>query len=602
MNVELAIHRAHVVPPAVELDDRADHTVLRTAGRRTPSRSTRSSGAPRRGPPAAAPARRAAGARRASSSPTRGRVIGCAELAPLSTASPRSARSSCPRRPRGRHRPPLVAELLRIARLEDSTSCARSRTSRATSSAWASPSCRTRGCRRRSRWTASAARCSATAASRRWCSRCRQQRRSRRAATLATARSGRGPDAHWRVAGGVTAPAGFRAAGLHCGIKASGKPDLALVAADAAGGRRGPVHARTRRRRRRCSCRSRTSNAAAAGPGGRHQQRLRQRLHRPAGPRRRRSRWPRLHRGRSSAAVPEEVLVASTGVIGVNLKMDAVRGGHPEGGGGARRRRRRGRRRRHHDDRSVSEVGRRRGAVCRRQLPRRRHGEGLGHDRAAHGDDARLPDDRCRRRRRHCCSVRSSMRAATPSTRSRWTASRRPTTACSRWPAAPAASPSTRRSYPALFEGLRAVALELSLGIVRGGEGATKLVAGHGDRRGDRGRRVDRGARHRQFAAGEDRGPRRRSELGPPGRGSRPLGRRLRARAGARPHRRRWCSSTTASRSTSSRRRRPSTCRARTSTSRWTSAPAARTRHRLDLRPVDGLRPDQRRVPARDGP
>ena len=31
--------------------------------------------------------------------------------------------------------------------------------------------------------------------------------------------------------------------------------------------------------------------------------------------------------------------------------------------------------------------------------------------------------------------------------------------------------------YGALFEGLRAVALELSLGIVRGGEGATKLIA-----------------------------------------------------------------------------------------------------------------------------
>ena len=35
------------------------------------------------------------------------------------------------------------------------------------------------------------------------------------------------------IAGGVTAPRGFRAAGLHCGIKASGKPDLSLVACDA---------------------------------------------------------------------------------------------------------------------------------------------------------------------------------------------------------------------------------------------------------------------------------------------------------------------------------------------------------------------------------
>ena len=35
------------------------------------------------------------------------------------------------------------------------------------------------------------------------------------------------------IDGGVTAPAGFRAAGLACGIKANGKPDLALVATEA---------------------------------------------------------------------------------------------------------------------------------------------------------------------------------------------------------------------------------------------------------------------------------------------------------------------------------------------------------------------------------
>ena len=34
------------------------------------------------------------------------------------------------------------------------------------------------------------------------------------------------------IAGGVTAPAGFRAAGVACGIKANGKPDLALVVSD----------------------------------------------------------------------------------------------------------------------------------------------------------------------------------------------------------------------------------------------------------------------------------------------------------------------------------------------------------------------------------
>jgi glutamate N-acetyltransferase/amino-acid N-acetyltransferase len=34
------------------------------------------------------------------------------------------------------------------------------------------------------------------------------------------------------VAGGVTAPAGFRAAGVACGIKANGKPDLSLIVSD----------------------------------------------------------------------------------------------------------------------------------------------------------------------------------------------------------------------------------------------------------------------------------------------------------------------------------------------------------------------------------
>ena len=33
------------------------------------------------------------------------------------------------------------------------------------------------------------------------------------------------------IVGGVTAPSGFRASGLHCGIKASGKPDLTIACA-----------------------------------------------------------------------------------------------------------------------------------------------------------------------------------------------------------------------------------------------------------------------------------------------------------------------------------------------------------------------------------
>ena len=89
------------------------------------------------------------------------------------------------------------------------------------------------------------------------------------------------------------------------------------------------------------------------------------------------------------------MLVASTGVIGVNLKMDAIRAGIPQ---------------------AVTALAADGGAAAARAImttdpfpkeyavevddrvrhvPRRRHGQGLGHDRAAHGDDARLPDDGC---------------------------------------------------------------------------------------------------------------------------------------------------------------------------------------------------------------
>ena len=39
-------------------------------------------------------------------------------------------------------------------------------------------------------------------------------------------------DVYEKLDGGGAAPAGFRAAGVSCGIKASGKPDLALIASD----------------------------------------------------------------------------------------------------------------------------------------------------------------------------------------------------------------------------------------------------------------------------------------------------------------------------------------------------------------------------------
>ena len=83
----------------------------------------------------------------------------------------------------------------------------------------------------------------------------------------------------------------------------------------------------------------------------------------------------------------------------------------------------------------------------------------------------------------------------------------------------------------------RAVCEPLAIGIVRGGEGATKLItvrvagaASNEDARADR-------ARDRQLAAREDGHARRRSELGPARRRGRTLGLGVHARKGRRAHR-----------------------------------------------------------------
>ena len=134
--------------------------------------------------------------------------------------------------------------------------------------------------------------------------------------------------------------------------------------------------------------------------------------------------------------------------------------------------------------------------------------------------------------------------------------------------------------YPALEAGLRAVSKELAIGIVRGGEGATKLVTHSRHRREGMGARRTRGAHDRQLAAREDRRARRRSELGPACGGGRPLRRAVRALARGGPHRRhRAVRERAAARRRTPRRRRP-ICPARTSTSKSTSAPAAPNRPR----------------------
>ena len=85
-------------------------------------------------------------------------------------------------------------------------------------------------------------------------------------------------------------------------------------------------------------------------------------------------------------------------------------------------------------------------------------------------------------------------------------------------------------------------------------------------------------ADHRELAAGQDGGARRRPELGTAGRCGRPLGRAVRARARRRSHRRDRACSRTGSRTTRNAEKAAGICRARTSTSRSISAPAETSR------------------------
>jgi glutamate N-acetyltransferase / amino-acid N-acetyltransferase len=130
------------------------------------------------------------------------------------------------------------------------------------------------------------------------------------------------------IQGGVTAPSGFRASGLHCGIKASGKPDLALIVSDtpasAAGvftvnlAKAAPVYL--------CQDHLKSSHGSAiaivtnsgcanacTGPQGTADAKEMAQV-----------------TARAIGCREDHVLVASTGVIGVNLKIDKIRAGVPQ--------------------------------------------------------------------------------------------------------------------------------------------------------------------------------------------------------------------------------------------------------------------------------
>jgi glutamate N-acetyltransferase/amino-acid N-acetyltransferase len=276
------------------------------------------------------------------------------------------------------------------------------------------------------------------------------------------------------VSGGVTAPRGFRAAGLHCGIKASGKPDLALVACDtratAAGvftlnlAQAAPVlvskeHLQTTGGHARAVVTNSGCANACTGPQG-------------------------LADAQEMAALtaaalgcpPSDVLVASTGVIGVNLKMAALRSGIPKAAVALR------------VDGAADaadaimttdpfpksaavEVETAHGTF---RVGGMAKGSGMIEPRMATmlgylTTDAAVSPERLKRVLTEAC--RYTFNAITvdgePSTNDC-------VLALASGASGIAIDDSTQA---ALFEGFRAVARELALGIVRGGEGATKLVA-----------------------------------------------------------------------------------------------------------------------------
>ena len=276
------------------------------------------------------------------------------------------------------------------------------------------------------------------------------------------------------VEGGITAPLGFRSASLHCGVKPSGAPDLAVLAADHVAAAAALF----------------TTNLAQAAPV----LISRQHLETAAG----QARAIVVNSGCANACTgenglrdaeemarvaaealgcaAEEVLVASTGVIGVALPIGSVTRGIRT---------------------AVSSLGRGQGADAARAImttdPFPKEHAVAVHTAAgrftvggmAKGSgmieplmatmlgflttDAEVSP----------ALLRQALLASAADTFNAITVDGECSTNDSLFALASGASGVAidETSYPALVDGFRAVSRELALGLVRGGEGATKLIA-----------------------------------------------------------------------------------------------------------------------------
>lgn len=276
------------------------------------------------------------------------------------------------------------------------------------------------------------------------------------------------------ITGGVTAPGGYRASGLHCGIKANGKPDLSLIVSDKVAAAAGVF----------------TTNLATAAPvelskhhlaasGGRARAILTNSgcANACTGPQGMSDAREMAALAATAVGCAEDlVLIASTGVIGVNLKMDKIRAGVPQaqaalatdGGAAAAR--------------AIMttdpfpkefavEVSTNAGTF---RVGGMAKGSGMIEPRMATmlgylTTDADVDP----------MMLRRALVEASRYTFNAITVDGEPSTNDCVFAMANGASGVRINDelYPALFEGFRAVARELALGIVRGGEGATKLIA-----------------------------------------------------------------------------------------------------------------------------
>ncbi|AUT02040.1 bifunctional ornithine acetyltransferase/N-acetylglutamate synthase [Nostoc sp. CENA543] len=134
--------------------------------------------------------------------------------------------------------------------------------------------------------------------------------------------------AEWQeITGGVTAPKGYKAAGITAGLKPSGLPDLALIVSDVEAIAAGVFttsqvkaacvdYCRQRLQAkpfaRAILCNAGQANAATGSQGVRDAEESAELL------------------AKELNISPESILLASTGVIGQRIKMDALRGGIPK--------------------------------------------------------------------------------------------------------------------------------------------------------------------------------------------------------------------------------------------------------------------------------